>query len=302
MNVDKLLANSEIVLKGHVLNWLWRPRLERRKVRGEATAAAWFRYLKRYVPKELPRIESSSDPHEYAFSIWLQGVESAPPVVRACLRSAEMHSRLPLRVLDEKGVLSLVNLPDYILEKYRAGNISPAHFTDICRVALLCKFGGVWLDATDFLQRTLPQSLIDEDVFIYLGGDKVLGSYAFVQNCFIRARRGNPMMLAWLGAMYAYWKEEDRTVDYFVHQMLFRVVVEGNAAAKDEFARMRKCVQDPTHLLWYQYGDQPFDEKVYDELASMALFQKTDYKSPRSRNPIPGSFAEHLLDFPRDRR
>lgn len=302
MNVDKLLANSEIVLKGHLLNYLWRPRLERRKVRGEATVKALGRYLKRYLPQELPIVEPAGDPCEYAFSIWLQGEESAPPVVRACLRSAKQHSRLPLRILDEKDVLSLLQLPDYILEKYRYGKISPAHFTDICRVALLCKYGGVWFDATDFLPETLPQSLIDEDVFIYLGGENVLGSYAFVQNCFIRARRGNPLMLAWLGAMYAYWKEEDRTVDYFVHQMLFRVVVEGNAAAKAEFTRMRKCVQDPTHLLWYQYGDQPFDEKVYGELASMALFQKTDYKSPRSRNPIPGSFAEHLLDFPQDRR
>ena len=54
-------------------------------------------------------------------------------------------------------------------------------------------------------------------------------------------------------------------------------------------------VQDPTHVLWFGYGDKPYDEDLYHSICSKALFQKMNYKSPSATSPVPGSFADHLL-------
>ena len=84
-------------------------------------------------------------------------------------------------------------------------------------------------------------------------------------------------------------------MDYFVHQLLFTLAVEENPRAAECFAQMPSQVQDPTHLLWFGYAGKPYDEALLHAVCAEALFQKTDYKSASASEPVPGSFADHLL-------
>ena len=94
----------------------------------------------------------------------------------------------------------------------------------------------------------------------------------------------------------AYWKEEDSTIDYFVHQLLFKMVVENNKVAGEYFRKMSKLDQDPTHTVWFENADRPYDLDLLKQLTSAAVFQKTDFKSESARNPKPGTFAEVLIN------
>ena len=49
ISFGRILAQADIVLRGHVLNWVWRPRMRRREVRGAVTRQAVGRYVDRYV-------------------------------------------------------------------------------------------------------------------------------------------------------------------------------------------------------------------------------------------------------------
>ena len=310
---EHLAMQAEIILRGHILNWMWRPRMRRRRVRGAVTAEVVGRYIDRYVslsasfPEDAAALSSavpSANPPaaslpdgERIYSIWLQGEDKAPSIVRACWRSVRANCSLPLVILDEQQLLSGLGLPEYVIAKYRAGKMTRAHFSDICRVELLYRYGGIWLDATDFVTEDFPQWLLDEDFFIYRSGDCVSGAYAFVQNCFFRSRRGNYILGAWRDAILAYWKAESGAVDYFVHQLLFWRVVCRNEKAAELFAAMPEISQDATHMLWFGYRDKPFDRKVFDELTSTALFQKTEYKSSSAKNPLRGSFAEQMMNM-----
>ena len=102
-------------------------------------------------------------------------------------------------------------------------------------------------------------------------------------------------MKVWREAILAYWAVEDTAVDYFVHQLLFSQAMAAHPRAAALYAEMPSLVQDPTHVLWYDYADQPFDETLLHEVCAKALFQKLDYKFPAATNPVPGSFADHLL-------
>ena len=160
ISFGRILAQADIVLRGHVLNWVWRPRMRRREVRGAVTRQAVGRYVDRYVLP--PSTDFTQEPvpgsgqEEKIYSIWLQGEDSAPAIVRACWRSVRTHCRQELVIKDEAQLLSELDLPDYVVSKYKAGRISRAHFSDICRVELLYRYGGIWLDATDFVTADFP--------------------------------------------------------------------------------------------------------------------------------------------------
>ncbi len=309
-DIDWLGCQAIMIWKAHVTNWFWRPRAERRKVRTEVTGKCIDRYLNRYVPavrdlrpEDCGRDALQASPsgggdaaeEENVWSIWLQGEDAAPALVKACWRS--VRANCPdhrLVILDEKTVFDYITLPPEIVGLWRSGKISPAHFSDLCRVELLYEHGGLWLDATDFIAHPLPQWLWDEDFFVYLAGD--IRSYSFMQNCFIRARRGNFILAAWRAMMFEYWRTNARSIEYFQHQMMFHKVVETNPVAAELFAKMPKISQNPTHSLWWDYGDRPFDPETFERLTSSSMFQKTTFKSDTARTPVPGSFADEMIN------
>ena len=303
---SRLSTRMNILLYGHLLNPLWHSRSERRARRGAVIQKAVRRYLDKHFDFSQPlKDEPASDScrsvnapvsaPEKIWTLWLQGEAQMPPVVRACIRSMRENSGLEVVVLDETKLRDFITLPAYIQEKWEKGLIRPAHYADICRIELLYRYGGLWCDATDFIPKAIPGELMQEDFFVFLSGEKLFGAYSFIQNCFIRARRGSYLLAAWRRAIFAYWEKEDSAIEYFIHQMLFKKVVEEDPEAAQAFARMPHIAQDTTHELWFRHGKDPFDPTLYAQIVENAPFQKTEYKSRLSQEPPRGSFAEQLL-------
>ena len=296
---DALLFVLEKNLRGHVLNPLWLPRMERRRRRGDAVVAAADRYFaSTHIGDSVKQWPSRRLKEEgpKAFSIWLQGGQDAPETVKACWRSARKNCQLELVVLDSESVFDWIELPDFIVRKWREGRMKPAHFTDICRIELLYQYGGLWLDATDLVPAPIPSWIMDEPFFVYVTESNIFGSYAYIQNCFIRGERGNFLLEAWRSAVFDYWSREDCAIEYFTHQLILRHVVKTDRKAIEEFSRMPKVDQAPTHILWAEWADKPFDAAVFDDVCAGAAFQKTRYRG----TVVPGSFADALSGMYRD--
>lgn len=132
----------------------------------------------------------SAQKEEKIFSIWLQGKEKAPEIVKACWASIKANCSNELVILDEETLGEWISIPERIIKKWKDGKIRHAHFTDICRVELLYKYGGIWFDSTCFVNSGIPDWVIQQDFFVYLSGDSFIpGYYSFIQNCFIRAQK-----------------------------------------------------------------------------------------------------------------
>ncbi len=300
MNCAWIKKDLKIIIWGHILNRPWRPKEERKKVRGAVIKEAVCEYLSKYkdaiksIKEDNPITEDNQD---RIFSIWLQGEEQAPAIVKACYRSIRHNCSQELIVLDEKTLWDWIKLPEYIMKKRAEGKIYPAHFADICRVELLYQYGGVWLDATDFVTSPIPEEIMKEDFFIYMSGSHIHGEYAFIQNCFFRSRKGNFLVKAWRAAIHEYWKHENKTADYFVHQLLFKMVVENNVKAAEHFAAMPKIDQDPTHALWWRCRSDDFNPGLFKELTRDSFFQKVEFKSEYASNPKEGSFSDVMQNM-----
>ena len=299
MKFAHICLKARIVFLGHVLNPLWRSREHRRSVRGAVIAASVSRYLDRYahIFSQVPEDTRQEESPGRIFSIWFQGKQSAPAIVQACWRSIRANCSEPLVILDAGNILDWVSLPEVVVDKWKRGLIRPAHFADICRVDLLYRYGGVWMDATDFVTAPLPSWVMESDFFMYRSGSKLKGSYAFVQNCFIRSAKSDYLIKCWREAILAYWTSEDRAVDYFIHQMLFRKVIEVNPLAAEHFRTVPSLDQDPTHELWFRNALKVFDPVVFKDITSRSVFQKTEYKSRRADSPAPGTYAAVMLNM-----
>lgn len=294
----RLVQKLRLVTFGHILNPFWGDRIGRRKRRYKATYKSAMHYLKRYAPyvrNIVPEKPTAKSTGEKAFTIWYQGEENAPALVKSCIRSMRRNIQLDVVVLTDKTLFDYISLPDYIVEKWKAGKIPHTQFSDICRVELLYQHGGLWLDATDYVTTPIPQYIMDEDFFLFMAGEKIRGSYAVIQSCFIRGKKGNPVLGLWRKAIFEYWKYEDSKINYFIHHLLLKLCLENNEIAARNFAKMPKVVQDPTHALWGEHCLDPYSKEDFEKLTAGACFQKTNFKDKRLNGDLSGTMAEYIL-------
>jgi hypothetical protein len=129
--------------------------------------------------------------------LWLQGLANAPLVVRQCYESWIKHNPgWNVILLDEK------NISDHI--SIKSGDITPQAFSDILRINLLAKYGGVWVDATCFCNKPLNEWLFD-----YMD----CGFFAFnkpaedrmISSWFIAADKNNYIINEYQKAVEHYW-------------------------------------------------------------------------------------------------
>ena len=289
------IRNAANVLCWFVPNHALRDRI--RKGSRRMTARFYVERSRAYIEGAPAVAPVKDDKNEKIFAIWFQGEDAAPPLVRSCFRSVRRNCPQPHVVLDDKTLFDYIDLPGAIIDKYRRGQIERAHFADIARVELMHTHGGFWLDATCFCTAPIPKNIVEQDFFLYRVPATFRSGYSFIQNCFIRSRKGAFLLDAWRHCILDYWMNEGKIFDYFMHQILFTEMVFGVERAARAFDEIPKIFQDPTHMLWFDWADKPFDKELFDRLTKDAFFQKTTHKCAAAVNPKPGSFADVVVNM-----
>lgn len=211
------------------------------------------------------------------FTLWLQGYESAPPIVKAC------HAAL----LDRAGTgtvhaLTESDLPYYSeipeLVRRRVGD-AHAQLSDLYRLDLLARYGGVWLDAT-----CLPTEPVFEAVDAISGS----GFFAFnhggprISSWFLAARRHNYIVAMLRAAMLLWWEREGYLIDYFLLHHLFEVLywIDPKFAVEWD-AHSPRSAQPPHRLQKAMLLD--VDEQEFQRLLESSFVHKLKYKFPPDR-------------------
>lgn len=133
---------------------------------------------------------------------------------------------LDLIDLSEENYKEYITLPDFVLELFQKGKITRTFLSDLIRLELLLKYGGVWIDSTCLLTREIPKEILEADLFFFKYGDDVgrLDSLD-MSSWFVVAKKNNKVLLSLKNALYNSIKKEKKNVDYFLfHKMLLNVV------------------------------------------------------------------------------
>jgi hypothetical protein len=149
--------------------------------------------------------------------LWFQGWDDAPPLVEACLRSWREHNPgWEVRTLDDTSVDELGLLPTGFVR----ARLSLAAYSDLIRIELLRREGGIWADATTYCQRPLDT---------WIDTATTTGFFAFrrpapgleLSSWFLAASPGHYLVSRWAEAARSYWSDRDATDDYMWFHHLF---------------------------------------------------------------------------------
>ena len=166
---------------------------------------------------------------------WLQGMEDAPAIVRVCYNSLERHlvkvKDYRLKVIDNSNWSQFVELPEYVVRKWEKGRIPAANFSDLLRLELLIKYGGTWVDSTVLCtgdvkvngERLKVKEYLDADLFLFQYTPEGTTKGISISNWFITACTNNVVLMAVRDMLYAYWKDYDCILDYYMFHLFFEM-------------------------------------------------------------------------------
>ena len=99
---------------------------------------------------------------------WLQGIENAPNLVKYCYKSIKENlADRDIVLITSQNMQKYVQFPDFIMEKWKLGQITNTHITDLLRLELLIRYGGMWVDATVLCtsrSEDIPKYYLDSEL------------------------------------------------------------------------------------------------------------------------------------------
>ena len=187
--------------------------------------------------------------------LWFQGKTEMPEIVKMCYKSWQHHNpNWEIVFLEDN------NLNDFIdfkseLNLYRE-KIPLQAQSDIIRINLLNKFGGVWVDSTCYCTRSLDSWLpkyLDSGFFAFSrpNTDRMISSW------FLAANKNNHLVETYCTATNLFWrnnpplkvmnKNENKT---FLESILFKFLTSKPANWHTPFIKNNFSF---SHYFWFHY-------------------------------------------------
>lgn len=218
---------------------------------------------------------------------WLQGINEAPVIVKACYNSLERHlvQGYEIKVIDSENWKEYVEMPEYIVSKWEKKRIPAALFSDLLRLELLIKYGGTWIDSTVLCTgfNETPndnEKYLDADLFLFQYTKQ--GSIPVsISNWFITACTNNEVLMMLRDMLYAYWKDYDCTLDYYIFHLFFSML--SKEYAEEMLVMPYGRSQNSLNLL--HHWSEKFDQEKWDKLTTKVNFHKLAFRiSDRVKN------------------
>lgn len=211
--------------------------------------------------------------------LWLQGFKAAPEVVKICVRSIKKRlAGEQLYLLDQYNVFDYIDVPYYIVDKWKKGVISYTHFSDFVRVRILNIYGGIWIDATVyFTGNGLPYYLKAGKLFMFSRwlDWRNCPEPRITANWLICAPPANKILIVLEAFLREYWKKEDRIIDYYFFHIFLTMII---MCFPNEWEGVEKVLRDPAQLL----NDEmmlPFNADRFRFIKQNSDFHKLSNKS-----------------------
>ena len=187
-----------------------------------------------YLLGRKPTTKERRPPHgKTIWLLWLQGWDKAPWLINKVKESWEtLNPEWHVELVDEK------NLSEYVEIPYIDKISSPAAKSDVIRLSLLEKHGGVWADSTLLCMHPLDNWIYDalEPVgfWMYHGRDNGSGPASW----FIISIAKSNLITKWKKACDDYWS--DRRVEdyYFWMDALFKKLLDADSDFKQEWGKV----------------------------------------------------------------
>lgn len=179
---------------------------------------------------------------------WGQQFANAPIVVKKCLLSWKKHNcNWTIIELDDTNLNNYININELIPDISKK-NITKTALSDVIRIFLLSKYGGLWCDATTFCNKPLDEWLGDYIKTGFWAFDKP-GADRLVSSWFLYAEKDNYIIKRWHEKTIEYWNTHNEMHHYFWFHYLFGDLYKTDAKFRNIWNNTKKLSADGPHYL-----------------------------------------------------
>jgi len=224
---------------------------------------------------------------------WLQGLDNAPDLVKSCYDYINKNlNDYEIIVITESNFRQYTDIPDYIVEKWKSKIITNTHFSDILRVELLAKNGGIWIDSTVLCTSKLPNYLNESDFFVF-SAEYRNDESSLLSSWFILSNKNHPIILQTRDLLHDYWKKNNKLVHYFLFHMFMSMAIE-------KYSNLMKNVPFVSninpHVLQFKYLFDKYDLRVSQFIKDTCFVHKLSYKFEKELTEIEGTNYKAILE------
>lgn len=212
---------------------------------------------------------------------WAQGEKNMPELVHICYQNIKRLHHESVILITMDNVSHYIDIPCYIYEKLEKGIITYTHFSDIVRVSLLAKYGGLWLDATCWIPQKLPEDIFSFDIItsntkniepLPLWSNSKWCGWGIGTN-----KINHPYFVFVSELLYLYWEKEDYLIDYLLIDYLLLLGYLTIPCVKQSIDELPE-MNPRRNKLWFLLNT-PYDAKQYAEITQNNWLFKLSYKS-----------------------
>lgn len=225
---------------------------------------------------------------------WWQGEESMPLIVKHCYASLKENlGNWEIVLLTKENYKKYADFPDFITDKLQKG-ITLTHFSDLLRVELLKKHGGLWIDSTVLCTSgDVPKSIVNSDLFVYRpqkpGSD---GASIYLSSWLMWAKSNNRILMATQAMLYDYWKKNDTLTDYYLLHYFMSIAFD---YYKEDAKAIPAFCNSVPHILQLHFFEA-YDEDYWEDIKRMSCFHKLSYKFDKEKLNKEGTYYKKIIE------
>ena len=239
-------------------------------------------FIKKYV-KRASKLKTKDDNTDnntpVIWQYWEQGIENAPDIVKACINSVEKHKNgCEHKILDFDSLKNYIEIPNFIYKLREKGKIPKANFSDIVRIYLLAKYGGIWADSTIFFSQNLPEYIINSSLFVLKSDPNYDIDGLNTTSYFIAGKKNSAYIQQMKYFVDEYWKNNYASYNYFFFLHAMSLLIKYSKEAKEEYDKVPFMSFIPVQRFQEELSNE-FSKERMEQIKSMSPFHKLTYKT-----------------------
>ena len=171
-------------------------------------------------------------------------------------------------------------------------------FSDLLRLQLLIKYGGTWIDSTVLCTGFKGSKVqgfkkyLDADLFLFQYTQEGTTENISISNWFISAHSNNEVLTTLRDMLFAYWKDYNCTLDYYIFHLFFAMVAK-------EFPEQIGAMPygySMNSLVLLHHWKETFNQKKWDKLTANVSFHKLAFRIDKKTKENKNNFYNYLLN------
>lgn len=239
-------------------------------------------------PKQCLNINNPKLRNKTIWTCWWQGKNFAPELIKACWNSWKLHVPLEMEivVITKDNYSEYIEIPEYVLDKVNNGSILLATLSDIIRHSLLYKYGGMWLDATIYMNDDIPIDVFEYDIYTRNIKTHEFGSKSCWAGWFLYSKFAGQELFKFVMEAFFYFYKKNDTIPYYL-MIDYLTAIASNEIKEVENKLNSVPCNNIKALELAKHLNESFDYDNYLEYTSGGFIQKlTRHGKSYSENSI----------------